>query len=167
MLKNKWISALLGMVSMLIILAVFISIPPINQRIRWRVDQALTYLRVVINPISEMPTPEIKPAGSDMLADAQPTAKPTSTPAPLPTNQPTPLPSPTPTALPTAVSLSAPEYERQGMNNCGPAALSTYLRFYNWQGDQDDIASVLKSKVEDRNINVEELDYFVKTMPVG
>lgn len=153
---------MLGMASMLIILAVFISIPPINQRVRWRVDQALTYLRVVINPISEMPTPEIKPAGPDMLADAQPTAKPTSTPAPLPTNQPTPLPSPTPTALPTAVSLSAPEYERQGMNNCGPAALSTYLRFYNWQGDQEDIASVLKSKVEDRNINVEELDYFVK-----
>ncbi len=162
MLKNKWVSALLGMFSMLIILAIFISIPPINQRVRWRVDQALTYIRVVLNPISEMPTPETRTEEATIVAEIYPTVAPTNTPVSNPTNQPTPKPSPTPTLLPTSISLSAPEYERQGMNNCGPAALSTYLRFYNWQGNQEDIASVLKSKVEDRNINIEELDYFVK-----
>ena len=48
------------------------------------------------------------------------------------------------------------------MNNCGPASLATYLRYYNWDGNQDSVADVLKPKPEDRNVNVEELVYFVR-----
>ena len=162
MLKNKWTSALLGMLSMVVILGIFVSIPSIQMRLRWRLDQAITYVRVVMNPISDMPTPEAVPQDQTLVAEIIPTRQSTSTPTPRPTNEPTPLPTPTPTSLPASASLPAPEYERQGMNNCGPASLSTYLRFYNWQGSQEDIAGVLKTKPEDRNINVEELDYYVK-----
>ena len=48
------------------------------------------------------------------------------------------------------------------MNNCGPATLADYLRFYGWDGNQKSVADVLKPKPEDRNVNVEELVYFVR-----
>ena len=37
-----------------------------------------------------------------------------------------------------------------------------YLRYYGWQGDQFDIASLLKPQRDDRNVNVEELTYYVQ-----
>lgn len=70
------------------------------------------------------------------------------------------LPSPTP--LPPAVSLPAPAWEEQDINNCGPAALAMYLRYYGWEGDQESIAAVVKPQRDDRNVNVEELAYFVR-----
>ena len=54
-------------------------------------------------------------------------------------------------------------WEYQDINNCGPAALAMYLRYYGWEGDQHVIAEALKPQREDRNVNVEELMYFVRT----
>ncbi len=160
MLKNKYMSALLGMLAMIILLSGFYFVPDVKRRVDWRMDEITTYLRVVLNPIKDMPTP---------VSVSLPQIASTATPAPeIVTPEPNivtqaPLtPTLTPTVLPSSASLQAPEYERQGTNNCGPAALSTYLRYYQWDGNQDDIAKVLKSTTADRNVNVEELDYFVK-----
>jgi len=71
-------------------------------------------------------------------------------------------PTSTPTQLPSSASLTSTFYERQGNNNCGPASLSIYLHYYGWKGDQKDIAAELKSKSEDRNINVEELVHYAR-----
>jgi tetratricopeptide (TPR) repeat protein len=49
------------------------------------------------------------------------------------------------------------------MNNCGPASLAMYLRYYGWGGDQFTISELLKPRREDRNVNVEELVYWVRT----
>jgi tetratricopeptide (TPR) repeat protein len=38
-----------------------------------------------------------------------------------------------------------------------------YLHYYGWQGDQFAIADLLKPQREDRNVNVEELAYYVRT----
>jgi tetratricopeptide (TPR) repeat protein len=38
-----------------------------------------------------------------------------------------------------------------------------YLRFYGWEGGQADIADLLKPFLNDRNVNVEELVYYVRT----
>jgi tetratricopeptide (TPR) repeat protein len=38
-----------------------------------------------------------------------------------------------------------------------------YLRTFGWEGDQFDISQLLKPKRADRNVNVEELVYFVRT----
>ena len=38
-----------------------------------------------------------------------------------------------------------------------------YLRYYGWGGNQEDIASLLKPLSADRNVNVEELIYYVRT----
>lgn len=38
-----------------------------------------------------------------------------------------------------------------------------YLRYYGWQGKQADITDVVKPNPDDRNVNVDELAYFVST----
>jgi hypothetical protein len=135
-------------------------LPPVRARVDWRLDLARTYLRGVINPAGPLPTPEERPTQV-----ASPTPFITSTPLPeLPTA--TPLPSPTPVPLPTpipgAVTLNPPAWELQGPNNCGPASLSMYLRYYGWGGDQEAITAVVKPLDADRNVNPEELVYFVR-----
>jgi hypothetical protein len=96
-------------------------------------------------------------------------AVPSSTPVPS-TSTPTPLISPTPTATPTPIPattiLTAPAYDEakdtQDWNNCGPATLVLYLRYYGWEGDQYDISKIIKPTRDDRNVNVEELVYYVR-----
>lgn len=160
MLKNKYISALLGMLAMVLLLTGLYFVPEIKRRVDWRMDEASTYMRVVLNPIKEMPSPV--PVNIPASTITPVPIQPTSTPAIMAATRIPPTPTMTPTALPESASLQAPEYERQGTNNCGPAALSTYLRYYNWDGNQNDIAELLKSTTADRNVNVEELDYYVK-----
>jgi tetratricopeptide (TPR) repeat protein len=38
-----------------------------------------------------------------------------------------------------------------------------YLNYYGWEGDQFDVANLLKSERADRNVNVEELVYYART----
>ena len=149
-----------------LVLLVFIAyqIPSIKARLDWRVDIAMTYLRGVIHPVGPVPTA----AEAIILPTLPVTATPTSSPTPIPsqptyTITPTATPQPSPTPIPSAVSLAAPLWELQGANNCGPATLALYLRYYGWDGNQDTIAQVVKPVTEDRNVNPEELVYFVRT----
>ena len=91
------------------------------------------------------------------------TAASTGTLMPTATQAPT-LP---PTPIPAHVELPAPAYEKQDPNNCGPATLTMHLRFYGWQGNQSTIASLIKPKTADRNVNVEELAAYVNTQVPG
>jgi hypothetical protein len=59
------------------------------------------------------------------------------------------------------VSLEAPQWEKQDWNNCGPATLALGLRYYGWQGDQFDISDLLKPDRGDKNVNIDELIYYV------
>ncbi len=68
-----------------------------------------------------------------------------------------------PTPIPARVMLPSPAWEKQDINNCGPASLTHYLRFYGWSGNQKDIAAVVKPNPDDRNINVDELVYYART----
>ena len=134
--------------------------PPIQQRLSWRIDFAMTYLRGMANPAGELPTALPQPRiSTTRQAVNTPTLAPSATFTPGPTA--TPAPSPTP--IPQAASLPAPAWEKQDINNCGPASLAMYLRFYGWEGDQFDISTLLKPQREDRNVNVEELAYYVRT----
>ncbi len=84
------------------------------------------------------------------------------TPAPpTPTAELRASPTATELPLPAQVLLTPPEYERQGINNCGPATLAMALRIYGWEGDQYKIASIVKPIDKDRNVNPEELRYYV------
>jgi hypothetical protein len=160
MFHKKWFQVLLGMISASALIIIMYFIPPVHERLSWRMDLASSYMRGVINPIYAIPT--VLPA--DLVLDTPtqiPTQNITATPTPLISATPPP-PTVTPTALPASSSLQAPKFEQQTMNNCGPASLSEYLRFYGWDGNQQTVAGVLKPKPEDRNVNVEEIVYFVR-----
>ena len=136
--------------------------PPVYDRLSWRLDFAWTYVRSLFNPIQAMPTARPEP---ELIVLQQPTATliPTATNTPVQTPEYTATALPSPTPLPSSVSLPAPTWEKQDMNNCGPASLTMYLRFYGWKGDQQTIMAVVKPFREDRNVNVEEMAYFVRT----
>jgi tetratricopeptide (TPR) repeat protein len=144
--RRRWPLLLLG----LPVLAFLVyQIPAINYRLSWRIDAAKAYIGGVLDPIEALPVPQIvvEPA----------TAEPTVEPA-----GPTPTPEPTALPLPASVSLPAPEWEQQDWNNCGPATLSLYLKYYGWEGDQFDISDEVKPDRSDRNVNVDELVYYAR-----
>jgi hypothetical protein len=153
----------LVLLGLAIVALLFYQIPSVKARLDWRVDVARTYLRGVINPAGELPAPV--ETNDPSTATPSPTATPTLTPVP---SQPTPTdiltatPTLTPTPIPAAFSLPAPGWEKQGLNNCGPATLAIYLRHYGWEGSEKDIAVLLKPLDEDRNVNPEELVYYVR-----
>jgi tetratricopeptide (TPR) repeat protein len=129
-------------------------VPYVKYHVGWRLDAARAYLRGVIDPVSAVPT--ALPAEGIVITKT-PSPQTTSTAAGKTT---TPLPTATP--LPSIIALPAPEWEEQDWNNCGPATLAMYLRYYGWEGDQFDISNKLRTERNDRNINVEELDHYVR-----
>jgi hypothetical protein len=158
--KLQWMIIL---ISLGILAGLIYTFPPVQRRLSWRVDFAMAYLRGIVHPVGRLPTP--MPTSMN-----DPTSEPTQTPSPtipaaptvivsLPTT--TPMPSPTP--IPAAMELPAPAWEKQDINNCGPASLTMYLRYYGWKGDQYEIDKLLKPQRDDRNVNVDELAYFVRT----
>jgi len=154
MLKNKMVFAIAGLAVLIGLAAAVYQIPAIKNRLEWRMIVWSTYIHNTVDPVGKIPTP----------LPSTPFA--TFTPEPL---TPTPIalapititPSPTSQPLPSQVSLPDPKYELQGINNCGPATLTMALRMYGWQGTQDDIAKIIKPVPQDRNVNPDELRYFV------
>ncbi|MFZ5809862.1 MAG: tetratricopeptide repeat protein [Chloroflexota bacterium] len=148
-----------GSIFIAIALLVLLRAPSIRDRLAWRIDRTMTYLRGVIDPVQPPPTPLPPPQVTTI--SRLPTASGADLSVPQPSPSPTPPVSPTP--IPSQVTLTSPAWERQDINNCGPAALAMYLRFFGWEGDQFDIANLLKPQRDDRNVNVEELAYYVRT----
>ncbi len=142
-----WIA---GATGMLIIGAALTQVPAVKSRLEWRYIVWSTYLHNVFAPVGPIPTP----------VPSTPFATFTPEP-PTPTTEVTLTPTPTLPPLPAQVSLPSPTYERQGINNCGPATLTMALRMYGWTGNQDDITKVIKPVPQDRNVNPDELRYFV------
>jgi tetratricopeptide (TPR) repeat protein len=162
--KHILIYGIMIIVGLALVSVILYQIPAINTRINWRVDLAMTYLRGVIFPVKPFPTPAESIVLPTQAATYTPTSLPTiATDQPTATLAPTATPLPSPTPIPAAVQLPAPLWELQGPNDCGPATLALYLRYYGWQGNQDNITQVVKPIPEDRNVNPEELVYFVRT----
>lgn len=123
----------------------------------WRWERARVYLKGVLDPVEPPPTPLPAPA---IAITRRPT--PTSEAGLSQTTPSLPTQTPTPFVLPSSVTLPAPRWERQDINNCGPAALAMVLRYYGWEGDQYAISALIKPQRDDRNVNVEELAYYVR-----
>lgn len=151
---SRWMSVGIGVM----FLGFFIyQIPYVNSRLSWRLDGAWAYVRGVVNPIEGIPTP----IASD--SSTQPTRTISVTEISPPTTEAhTPTPAPSPAALPNTIALEPPAWEKQDWNNCGPATLSLYLKYYGWNGNQFDISKQIKPERPDRNVNVEELQFFAR-----
>jgi len=155
---SKRIRTILIAFAGLILLAVLLyQIPRVKAAVSWRAEKFAIYFKNTINPPGPVPT--ALPVTPQAVT---PTSTLTSTPlaeVALPTFTPT----ATLTPLPLQASITSPEYEKQTANNCGPATLSMAMHIYGWEGTQADIASFIKPVIGDRNVNPEELRYYVRT----
>ena len=139
--------------SLVLLAALTLLIPRVRLAVFWRAEKAGLYIKNVINPPEPVPTAQpFTPIPSATAAVAlTPTSSPTSVPL-----------TPTSLPLPAQVSLPSPPYEYQTKNNCGPATLSMTLHLYGWEGDQTKISDQIKPVIGDRNVNPEELAYYVR-----
>lgn len=147
---------LIGLIGCILLAVLVYQIPYVHSRLSWRIEKFFIYTKNEVFPLGPVPT--ALPVTPQPLT---PTVIPTSTPVIELT------PSVTPTVtlppLPAEASIAAPPFEQQAPNNCGPAVLSMALHIYGWEGSQTDIANVIKPVLQDRNVNPEELRYYVRT----
>ena len=145
---------IIALTGMLVLAIGIYQIPRVNEAIAWRIEKFTLYAKNTINPPGPVPTA--------LPVTPQPTASLT-----IPTSTVVANISATATAtlppLPAQASIPSPEYEKQTPNNCGPATLSMALHMYGWEGAQADIAAFIKPVTGDRNVNPEELRYYVRT----
>jgi hypothetical protein len=149
--------ALVG-AGLLIVALLFSQVPAINSRLAWRFEVAKTYVKNVLNPVGNAPTaiPNTPVAVANIptaTSPATPTLELIATAIP---------PTATLAPPPAQALLASPPYEKQTANNCGPAALSMLLHMVGWSGSQKDISDVIKPVNGDRNVNPEEMAYWVR-----
>jgi tetratricopeptide (TPR) repeat protein len=147
------------------------SLPPLKERVDWRLVDWRAKLQYALFPPEEV---IFQPNPSAVAAVVTPTsaAEKTSTP-PLPTTTliiertavptNTDAPTLTPTSLPAEIQLTGITYERQGWNNCGPATLAMALSYWGWSGDQYNIAPYTKPNDRDKNVMPYEMVDYVNT----
>lgn len=147
-----WISV--SLLVLAVLAAALYQVPAINSRLSWRYEVAKTYIKNVIHPVGNVPTAIPNPTSTQNfeLPTITPTAASVETAIPATATLP---------PLPAQVSLPSPAYEKQTPNNCGPAALSMMLHMFGWSGTQKDISDVVKPVLGDRNVNPDELAYWV------
>jgi tetratricopeptide (TPR) repeat protein len=153
------------------------NVPPIHERLAWRVDDLRARIKYAINPPEEavfVPQAEVAQIVSETLQALTPTPTPTLASTPTPTQvESTPLPTNTPTITPTPlperVFLSGVKYEDQHgrWNYCGPANLSMALTFWDWDGNRDVVGKAIKPSDKDRNVMPYEMEDFADEQAPG
>ncbi|HSK87528.1 MAG TPA: C39 family peptidase [Anaerolineales bacterium] len=157
-----------GILALCLLAGVVYNLPPIHERLAWRVDNLRVKIQRYFNPPEEavfVPQEQV-----EVIVDATLTAlagTPTQTPAPGLTETPLPTftPSLTPTPIPASAALDGIRHEYQKFNNCAPASLSMVLSYWGWTGDQIQTRAYLRPSFEtdDKNVNAFEIVDFVET----
>lgn len=164
-MRRKYIAiSIVGVIIVCLLTGLLYQLPPIHDRLSWRVDSLSVQLRRYFNPPEEVifvPQEQV-----DAIVHATLTAM-AVTPTPLATETPvvSPVPSITPTAIPGRVELSGIRHEYQQFNNCAPANLSMVLSYWGWTGSQYETREYLRPsyEIEDKNVNAFEIvDYVEK-----
>lgn len=144
------------------------NLPPIHDRLSWRVDNVRVAIKRYFNPPEQVvfvPQEQVDAIVASTLTAMAPTG--TATPIQSITDTPavSPFPSQTPTAIPSNVSLTGIRHEYQKFNNCAPSNLSMVLSYWGWQGDQFVTRAYLRPsfEIDDKNVNPFEIvDYVEK-----
>ena len=166
MRRRYLLLSLAGVVGLCLLSVLAYNLPPIQDRLGWRVDSLRAQVKRFFNPPEEVifvPQEQV-----DAIVNATMTAlAPTNTPTTALTE--TPLPSPTPSLVPTpipaSISLTGIRHEYQQFNNCAPASLSMVMSYWGWTGSQFDTRAYLRPNFEadDKNVNPFEIvDYVEK-----
>jgi len=146
-------------------------LPPVHDRLAWRVDALRTRAVYFFNPPDEAVfQPEQSVDFEAILATTRAEYGKTLTPQPTATPKPghTLTPTITITPLPATVKLDGVKYEDQHnrWNYCGPANFSMALTFWGWKGNRDIIGKAIKPSDKDKNVMPYELvDYVTDEVP--
>ena len=150
----------------------FYYIPPVHDRLAWRVDELVLNLKYRLNPPAQavfVPQEAEKESSTATLHPAStpsptPTSRITETPISSPTPAPSVTPSPASTPLPEKVDLQGVNYEDQHgrWNYCAPANLSMALSFWGWDGNRDVVGPFLKPEEKDKNVMPYEMADYVQ-----
>jgi len=152
--------------SLLIAAVALYQLPPVHERLAWRIDNLQAKLLYAIRPPEKVifvPQDQVAAIVAATLQALTPSPTPTSSPTPLASSA-TPAPSATPTLQPTPipamVDLGGIKHEYQKWNNCGPDTLAMALSFWGWKGNQYDTRAVLRPNDRDKNVMPYEMvDY--------
>jgi hypothetical protein len=167
MLKRYIVIFTLGTVGLCLLAGIAYNLPPIHDRLAWRVENMRVAVKRYLNPPEEVvfvPQEQVDAIVSATLTAQSPT--PTLVPNFTETPLPSATPSPIPTAIPESVSLTGIRHEYQKFNNCAPASLSMVLSYWAWQGDQFATRDYLRPshEIDDKNVNAFEIvDYVEKS----
>ena len=164
-------------------------LPPVKSRLSTQYELLRTRIvyffdppsEAVFEPGGETETFTVETAIGTVRAEMLMTLTPQATATPKATKTgPTPKPTITSTPVPSKVSLPGVVYVDQHgrWNYCGPANLTMALKFWDWSGDRDDVAKVVKpgspdTKLDfierglpDKNVMPYELVDFVNTQTI-
>lgn len=159
MQKNRK-TAFFGLLALLIISGIILSLPPVWSRVSYYASQIYTEIFYKLNPPQEVVFNPGQSTPDDVATAVRATMQAQVTPS-TPTTQPSLEATPTLMPLPASVLLDGVKPEAQMWNNCGPATLSMNLSFWDWSGDQEDSAAVLKPNPRDKNVMPYEMVDFV------
>ena len=165
--KKSLVISIAGILGLIFLCGLVYNLPPVHERLAWRVDNMRVSLRRFINPPEQVvfvPQDQV-----DGIVNATLTAMAsTSTPLPLLTETPVPtvpIPSIVPTSIPGQAALIGIRHEYQQFNNCAPASLSMVLSYWGWQGSQYETRAYLRPgfEIDDKNVNPFEIVNYVET----
>ncbi len=158
------------LVPMLLLLGIgFYFIPPVHDRLAWRVDDFRAEVKYFLNPPAQAVFLPAQQAAIDSIVQStmQAHALALTPPAISTRNGTQGLQTATPTSttipLPSSVSLQGVKYEDQfnRWNYCGPANFSMALTFWGWKGNRDVIGKAVKPSDKDKNVMPYEFQDFI------
>lgn len=178
MRSKTWLTLVVGLPILAILALLVYQLPPVHDRLSWRIDSLRARVRYALNPpeeqvfIPQEQLDQIEAIVQATLNALTPVAESVfTTPSPpglTATPQATPTPTLTPTPLPDSVRLSGITHEYQNFNNCGPANLSMVLSYWGWDGNQNVTREYLRpnyagAEQDDKNVNPFEMVRFVES----
>ncbi|RPJ44981.1 MAG: hypothetical protein EHM21_09745 [Chloroflexi bacterium] len=168
---KPWQTVVLVALALLIFGSLLMLLPPVQERVFWRVDQLRLRVFYALNPPEEeVFKPDVQVAAivkatlTQMVAQTPvATASPTVVPSPTAPDAPTQAPTPTLAPLPPAATVAEVPYidQHYGYNNCAPANLTMALKFWGWGGAREDVSAAVKPFPKDKNVMPYELADFV------
>lgn len=161
---------LLVTIPTIIIAVVLYLIPPINERVNYRLDQWWVRIRYALFPPESavfVPNSNVSDIvqATVLAMTASAPVQPSQTPTPRTTyfEAATPTPTITPTAIPAKFSFEGVKWysQHEALNYCAPASLAMELSYWGWKGTREDIGKIVKPYDEDYNVMPYELADYV------
>ena len=167
MRRQQIVLLLLGIFVLCLLAGIAYNLPPIHDRVAWRVDNLRVQVRRYLNPPEQVvfvPQEQVEEIVQGTLTALAPSPTVTSLPAITETPLPSPVPSPTLGPVPESAALTGIRHEYQKFNNCAPASLSMVLSYWGWTGDQFETRAFLRPsfEIDDKNVNPYELVNYVE-----